>query len=205
MVLDKLKEMDTKMQELDAKGKELDSKINAADAKENETDAKIKAIEDREQEMNSTLNDLRTRVENSKDAIISTTTSYRGHNYLLSKPILVNVHEANRLCRLYGGYLAEINDKQEFQHLADFSNSSVSGSVSTGVMLGATDEGHEGRWTFLTSGGNMTSFLWNGSEPNGGLRENCLFMWSNQKLMIDSACLIYTSGWQWRFLCEVNA
>ncbi|XP_035827756.1 uncharacterized protein LOC118478382 [Aplysia californica] len=191
MVLDMFKEMDIRMKELKAKDKEFD--------------AKITAIEAREQEMNYKLNDLRTRVENSKDAIISTTTGYRGHNYLLSKPILVNVHEANRLCRLYGGYLAEINDKQEFQHLADFSSSHVPGSVSIGVMLGATDEGHEGRWTFLTSGGNMTSFVWGNSEPSRGANQDCLYISTNSKTMMDEICLKYTSVWQWRFLCEINA
>ncbi|XP_035824522.1 C-type lectin domain family 3 member A-like [Aplysia californica] len=210
MILDRMKEMDTKIKELDAKDKELESKINAIDAKgkeldvkENEMDAKIKTIEAREQEMNSKVNNFRTRLENSKDAIISATTSYRGHNYLLSKPILVNVHEANRLCRLYGGYLAEINDKQEFQLLADFSNSHE--SVTIDVMLGATDEGHEGRWTFLTSRGNMTSFVWEVSQPTGGTDQNCLYLSTTAKKMFDDACLKYSSSWPKRFLCEVNA
>ncbi|XP_012940353.1 C-type lectin domain family 11 member A-like [Aplysia californica] len=172
MILDEMKEMKTKMTEMKTQMTEMDTKFN----------------------------DLRTRVDNSKAAFTEATTSYGNSHYILSKPTFRNVAEGNRLCRLYGGYLAEINDRQEFDYLADYLSHIT--STAEGVMLGATDEGQEGTWRFLTSGGNMSTLVWLPHEPNGGTRENCLCIWKATKLMVDCTCL-HTPVLLAHFLCEI--
>ncbi|XP_005094348.1 uncharacterized protein LOC101850944 [Aplysia californica] len=193
IVLQRVKEMDIRMNVMDVK-------MNALDAKEKEMDTKMNAMDAKEKEMDSKLNDLRTRVDNSKAAIIYKSTSYGGKNYLLSKQILINVPEANRLCRLYGGYLVEINDRHEFDYLVNFAHSHVPGRE--GVIIGATNEGHGSSWTFITSGAHMSTLVWESGQPNGG-SQHCLYFWTNLKQMFDDPCLKYSSNWPVRFLCEV--
>ncbi|XP_005103183.1 C-type lectin domain family 10 member A-like [Aplysia californica] len=151
-------------------------------------------------QMEIKLKDLSTRVENSKGAITLASTNYRGHHYFVSEQLWGNVFEANRLCQLYGGYLVEINDRQEFDFLIDFLNKHT---YLERVWVGATDKHHEGTWTFMTSGGYMTTFAWQDQEPSGGSSENCMSLHIGDKEMSDVHCY-QPHPWQMNaLLCEI--
>ena len=90
------------------------------------------------------------------------------HTYQLVTATLT-WHQAKTDAESRGGHLATITSQAEFDHLRSL------GVLPTGdsYWLGATDEGHEGIWTWVT--GEPWSFnLWSGGEPNNQGLENYL-------------------------------
>ena len=65
----------------------------------------------------------------------------------------------------------EVNDEDEFDMVVAFIEKN--GLRNTRIMIGMTDEGHEGNWTYLTSGAPVTFTKWDKGEPNNdGTGEN---------------------------------
>lgn len=147
----------------------------------------------------SCQDNLATRINNSMSAMeLARTEVHRGRFYFLSKRILLNHHEFQSYCNMYGGYLAEINDQEEFDFVQNFTKS----HDKTGdfVALGGTDEGHEQHWTLL-SGGAMNYTNWYPTEPDATTDQNCLFLWKTYRWqMVNWRCfeLRFT-----KFLCEI--
>ncbi|XP_005111903.1 girdin [Aplysia californica] len=211
----KMKEMEREINEMHIKEKVMDATMekmeramNATDEKDKERDAKMKEMERKmsemdvkEKETERKLNDFKKRVDDSISPLLHASTNDRGRHYLLSKKTSVYVFEANRLCQLHGGYLAEVNDWHEFYFLANFVH--THSYDYTYAMLGASDEGHDGRWTFLTSRTGMSTLVWANHEPDGGTTANCLFLGAGMQRMYDGQCHEYSSSWEVRFLCEV--
>ena len=128
--------------------------------------------------------------------------------YLLSSPTNSNVTEANALCATQGGYLAEIDDEEEYHRMQELIMNS--GSLHK-VMVGGTDAHHEGDWRFVTSGGEMTFFDWGPkSHPSTHHNaNNCLFLTHEQGtgtwVMEENTCLVHdVSTMQARIMCEIN-
>ncbi|XP_005106994.1 uncharacterized protein LOC101862063 [Aplysia californica] len=185
MLLTKMNQMNTKMEDMEMKL------------------TNYTALEKRVNHLDAELNDLMLRVEHSKNAITVASDSYGGSHYIVSKLVWGNVVEANRLCRLYGGYLVEINDRHEYDFVAGFVNKQTHFSGVAGAWIGATDEGHEGTWSFITSGGTMSTFVWHDSEPNGGTEENCMVMWMATKKLNDYPCFESDPKQLPALLCEI--
>ncbi|XP_005103184.1 perlucin-like protein [Aplysia californica] len=165
---------------------------------------KLSGLENKVTHLESTLNGLKSQVDNSKDAITLASANYKGSHYFVTEQRYGNAQEANRLCQLYGGYLVEINDRQEFDFVTDFLfNQSVSHPEIIGAWVGATDEGHEGSWRFMTSGGNMSTLVWQHLEPSGGAGENCMNIEIPFKVMNDYPCFRGDGMHLQAILCEI--
>ena len=127
-----------------------------------------------------------------------TSPRYQGNQYFLSKPVVRNVHAADRLCRLVGGYLVQVDDAAEFHFLTNFLKTHA---TSLPVLLGATDEHKEGSWEFITSRRPALYLPWTSGEPSGGRGENCVYTSRNSTWrMFDDLCAgdSFVS-----FVCEV--
>jgi len=167
-----------------------------------EAEVDLKAIMDKMKNMDLALkdqqakiDDLTSQVNRSWSTVFQARSSYGGHSYFLSKPVVRGVDAAIAMCQNYGGYLMEVNDDAEMKFAQQFVKSQLSADNSHHVFLGATDEGSDRTWTFLSSGTVMPAV------HIDGVTENCLALTYGGGLD-DRSC---ESG-QWeRFLCENNA
>ena len=137
-------------------------------------------------------------VNKSKTAIFEAAeANYNGHTYHLSKIIPRDIGEADSLCKLFSGYVAEINDLQELNFASDFVYKKSGVAIHEHVSLGVTQQGHAGQWTYLTD--DKPAFLkWAPGQPNGN--EDCVVFASSTAMMYDYPC--YSSRYT-RFLCEM--
>ena len=59
--------------------------------------------------------------ENGAKAFLAKSTVYRSHTYVLSNRRQANtIHQAQAMCQIIGGYLAEVNDVNEFKFVQNF-------------------------------------------------------------------------------------
>ncbi|XP_012936642.1 uncharacterized protein LOC101846728 [Aplysia californica] len=154
--------------------------------------------------LNAYRDSMTSRLDDSLQAITDGRVFYQGGQYVLSKPFVSNVAMAGSLCRLFGGYLLQLNNPAEYtvvsQLIRDYSNGDM-------VAVGATDEAVEGTWNFLQSGTAMsTSFLeWASQQPDGGRTENCLYLSTNRTSGLaqayDDLCSVWSVD---RFVCEIR-
>ena len=77
--------------------------------------------------------------------------------------LTLNYPTANTRCHEHGGYLAEINDKEEFKFiinevLSGLDDSTVQAFKVQGLRIGAKWSGTRdvGNWVYMTSGGDVT-------------------------------------------------
>jgi len=167
--------------------------------------SKVKTLEVNQDDLISRLDAAQTELQQRREKDNETRTAFaqsiynfRGHQYLLSRPYPWNVPVADVMCRTLGGYLVEVNDEEEFQ----FVQQVLEDSQWTGYTLyGGTDYGHQGHWTYLSSG--QPAFLkWNTGSPSN--RANDKYLYSHKTLgwrMSDDVA-VYTS--EVIFLCEIN-
>merc|ERR1712154_136885 len=66
--------------------------------------------------------------------------------------------EGNTLCLLHGGYLAEINDKEEFDFINNEILSAPADYNDNGIKIGVKWSGTRdfGKFVYMTSGGDVT-------------------------------------------------
>jgi len=99
--------------------------------------------------------------------------------------------EANNICKNSGGQLVEPDNEEVNRYLATLS--------ADNIWIGATDNGHEGRFTWVSSGKNVQMKKWHPGEPNnccGG--QNCAVTNFNKKGHWDDAgCNIKN-----KFVCQ---
>ncbi|RMC09017.1 hypothetical protein DUI87_14018 [Hirundo rustica rustica] len=104
-------------------------------------------------------------------------------------------HEANEDCITKGGTLAIPRNNEETNILRDYGKRSVPG-VSE-FWLGVTDMVSEGRFVDV-NGMALQYFNWDRAQPNGGKRENCVFLsQSSQGKWVDEVCRTAK-----RYVCE---
>ena len=115
---------------------------------------------------------------------------------------MLMVHpEAAAQCHLYGGYLAELDDKAEFDAVRQFTK--LHNPDNSYVALGGTDYHHEGNWTLEETGKPMNYTNFYPGEPNAVAGEDCLYLSEYYRgKMVNYYC--FTLGWM-RFLCEIPA
>ncbi|NXC06010.1 CLC3A protein, partial [Orthonyx spaldingii] len=114
--------------------------------------------------------------------------------YLMSEGTK-HFHEANEDCITKGGTLAIPRNNEETNILRDYGKKSVPGASE--FWLGVTDMVSEGRFVDV-SGMALQYFNWDRAQPNGGKRENCVFLsQSAQGRWADEVC--HTAK---RYICE---
>ena len=152
-------------------------------------------------EQKSDMRSVLTRLDESRDAIMESQTNYGGHAYFLSRPVTWNTHRADSWCRLFGGYLVEVNSQAEYQFVWDWVKGNNFGEW---VFISGSDEGHEGHYTYFHSGRPVDYFSWSINEPNQGTSGNCLHFNINRSAgMFDGVCNDFKSNnGPARFICE---
>ncbi|NXL80915.1 CLC3A protein, partial [Leptocoma aspasia] len=114
--------------------------------------------------------------------------------YLMSEGTK-HFHEANEDCIAKGGTLAIPRNKEETNILRDYGKKSVPSASE--FWLGVTDMVSEGRFVDV-NGMALQYFNWDRAQPNGGKRENCVFLsQSAQGKWVDEVCRTAK-----RYVCE---
>uniref|UniRef100_A0A2C9KPG5 C-type lectin domain-containing protein n=1 Tax=Biomphalaria glabrata TaxID=6526 RepID=A0A2C9KPG5_BIOGL len=117
---------------------------------------------------------------------------------LITKFDLLNL--MSETCATYGGYLTELDSQSELNFVRSFVTSY--GSSYFAVMMGATDEGHEGRWINMHSRTSVVH-LWHPRQPdNAEGREHCSCLWKRFGFAMND-CPCYYSSTEVGFLCEI--
>ena len=143
------------------------------------------------------LNNLESRVNNSQSSLIEASANFINHYYYLSLDMTVSALRARDLCRLYSGYLAEINDEHEFNFITNFLNEN---NVRDYVIVGASDEDVEDTWLYTESRHQVTYFNWLQGQPSETSGEDCMWL-SPERQMVDWHCGRIRDNS--RFLCEI--
>ena len=130
-------------------------------------------------------------------------TQYNGHSYFLSTLTPQNINIAQQLCEMYGGYVWEVNDKAERDHVIKFVKSlDIDTREHKGfLIIGATDTVRSGKWTFRHSGGEMTYLPWASSEPDDKGTSHCIVVNVDNKYFYDVVCVVNLRR---RFVCEID-
>ena len=166
-----------------------------------EMDHTLGAVQRRVAALQAHQASMESRLVNSRSALMAATATYLGRSYFLSRPLRRNMAVADTLCRFYGGYLLEVDDKEEFEFVTNFVQKKLkTATAEVNVGLGSGDEGHEGTWKFRYSSVDARFLSWAVGEPNGSTEENCIFLSGMRSAMYDQPCqgtdLV-------RFVCEV--
>ncbi|KAH9504711.1 hypothetical protein Btru_062622 [Bulinus truncatus] len=131
--------------------------------------------------------------------------SWGGHTYYLSKQLKTTVNESEDICEAFNGYLAEINNYNEFQQIQEFLTKTNDAQY---VYVSGTDEGRENHWVLHHSQQVMTFDQWYSSsqgdwkEPNSGPSQNCIMLYRQFDWhMLDTFC--HQNSGSLYFLCEI--
>merc|ERR1712110_788588 len=120
----------------------------------------------------------------------------------------INATSAQDVCESFGGYLAEINTREEYDFVRSFT-SSILPNTPYYVMLGGTDQGHEGSWTYpdRPGSGNSSSrpltFTDWGPRKSSTKGYDCLYLHVQQGAwrMEDAQCSGTGKG---HVMCEIH-
>lgn len=167
----------------------------------NATQVKLNATATQLDKTRSDLENMKTLRNNSKMAVTVASTSFQGHEYILTRPAVVNVHMMELQCQVLGGYLVEVDDQQEYDVIVKLikeNKITLPGETHPSggwVLLGATDWDSEGNWTYVHSGKPVTFFSWTPGNPsNSGNSEDCMALHLNDPVygINDYPCIINT-------------
>ena len=124
---------------------------------------------------------------------------FRGKRYFVTKNEgRFNIADADFQCELLGGYLAELNDKSEYNFVWNY----CKGLGGVHFFTGGNDIEREGRWTFYHSKNPVTYRNWAGHQPdNNRNNEDCMELRINYGASNDAPCNYPTV----KFICEVPA
>ncbi|KAK6966099.1 C-type lectin domain family 6 member A [Biomphalaria glabrata] len=143
-------------------------------------------------------------LNNFRKAYFKASSCFNNTTYLLSKEdIFYYPSFGQAMCALAGGYLAEINTKQELDYVKNFVASQGFGFWA--VMLGGTDEVQEGKWVNRYSGTPVVPF-WYRTEPDDTIhQQNCQCMFKPYSWELGDIACVYNSKQDVGFLCEVES
>ena len=127
-------------------------------------------LKDFQRDMNGQFRMLGVGVDKSRFEISGT---YRNTLYLVSKTQAVfNIANANKFCRESGGYLVELDDKEEYQFVKDLVTR-IGGANS--FWTGGNDIDSEGTFVYYNSKKPVPPNLWSSPQPdNAGGHEDCM-------------------------------
>ena len=131
----------------------------------------------------------------------STTTYYNAHYYTIyTDPVPMNITYLRNKCEDIHGYLLQLNGDGEFNMIKQFIRN-VNYGESMNIVLGITDEGNEGTWTYFHPENRLTPYTqWHYNQPSGSTVNNCAILYTLDMEMYDIIC---TAGYKVRYICEV--
>ncbi|CAL1548225.1 unnamed protein product [Lymnaea stagnalis] len=210
MLLELESEMNNKLQKLENVFKNLTAQSTQTENELQKLENDFKNLTAQSTQTENKLQKLETKLHDLESTIFKTSTVLNGHQYYLSLYEPHSAVNAEMACEALGGYLAEVDDKNEFDFLKTLIGAPAAHGQS--FLLGGTDEGHEGRWVNRHSGTPLGYTSWLQGTPDNnlfnGLTENCqtiLYIASvNDFVMNDLSC--FNSNIEtikFYFICEV--
>jgi len=172
-----------------------------------EAEVDLKAIMDKMKNMDLTIQSQKTKIDEltsqcaghsntSWSNIFTASSSYGGHSYFLSKPVVRSVDAAIAMCQNYGGYLMEVNDDAEFTFGKNFVLQHLAKGDTHYVYLGATNQQDGKTWRFINSGGVMDFTKLSDPAPSDSSKHCLALAYGSMGADCSSA--------QWeRFICEI--
>lgn len=125
---------------------------------------------------------------------------FRSHRYYMyTKAQYFTSNDAHFHCHMYGGYLAEINDAEEFNFVRNFIKEK--GAKFYEVVIGGSDEDQEGKWVYPYSNTTATYLNFTAGQPDGGRGANDLCYWRDGNYLMSDCYPTLSSAWT--FLCEI--
>ena len=108
-----------------------------------------------------------------------------------------NIEDSDYQCELLGGYLAELNDRNEYYFVFNY----VKDLEGIKFMTGGNDREVEGKWKFYHSQTDVIYPNWYRGQPDSaGGNEDCLMIRINFGASNDAPCDVTA-----KFICEVPA
>ncbi|KAI8778015.1 mannose-binding protein C [Biomphalaria glabrata] len=124
---------------------------------------------------------------------------YNNKKYVISKFPYQSSVEAMTYCKAFGGYLAEVNDNNEYTALQNFVLNTQTVDI---VLIAGSDAITEGTWNFQRTGGPVPILDWCPGQPDNLGEEDCLNLWKKYGgKMNDLPCGFRSS--EDRFMCEL--
>ncbi|KAI8745571.1 C-type lectin domain family 3 member A isoform X2 [Biomphalaria glabrata] len=123
--------------------------------------------------------------------------------YLSKETVSVISKEAQQTCYRHGGYLAEIDNIEEFKFVKEF----VRKSDYNAVYISGTDKVKPGEWRNSRTGEIMKYIKWHSvGEPTKNEGQNCLVYWKDYRYEIGDLQCSYTGSRNKRygFVCEME-
>ncbi|XP_055880944.1 uncharacterized protein LOC129925311 [Biomphalaria glabrata] len=153
--------------------------------------------------LNSTIQEfetLKSRINVSKHSYFKISDVYNGKRYYLSQyERIANMAASMATCILYGGYLAEIDDGDEFSFIKGFVRKSRGIRL---ILVGGNDEETEGTWMFEHSKKKVDNFFIQSDRKSRDY--NCLFLFDKQRwYATDHSYYLNNEDWITRFLYEI--
>uniref|UniRef100_A0A2C9KXL5 C-type lectin domain-containing protein n=1 Tax=Biomphalaria glabrata TaxID=6526 RepID=A0A2C9KXL5_BIOGL len=144
---------------------------------------------------------LQAQIEAIEDLAFYPSLIYGGKKYLIAQ--LFFQTQSSRVaitrCGAFGGYLAEIDDTDEYAALKTFINNTPNVNM---IMISGSDAATKGTWLFQRTGQPVPVIDWAPNEPNLVEEENCLYLWRDfDNLMMDDACEYIP--FDTTFMCEI--
>ncbi|CAL1546033.1 unnamed protein product [Lymnaea stagnalis] len=137
------------------------------------------------------------------ELMFTSSTVRNGHRYLLStKDNRVTAPVAAATCVFFGGYLAEIDDVDEFLFVQSFVNS----SDFQMTLIAGTNDSPNGTWVIQRTNQPMPFTKWGLGQPIGSSGVNCAYLNSHYNWDMDvySCYNLETAYNFWpRFVCEL--
>ncbi|KAI8794976.1 C-type lectin contains IgSF and conserved C-type lectin [Biomphalaria glabrata] len=126
--------------------------------------------------------------------------SFRGHRYYLnSRTYFFTPNDAHFRCHMYGGYLAEIDDAEEFEFVRSFLKTKNPRFYE--MLLGGSDEAQEGQWVFPYTDRPVKYFNWTIGQPDAGRGANNQCIWRDGNYLMSDCVPLMT--YDWSFVCEI--
>ena len=121
---------------------------------------------------------------------------FQGRRYCVTNAVAsFNIRNADFLCEVMGGYLTEIEDKEEYDFLFEF----LKGVGGDDFFTGANDIDEEGVWTYWHSEKPVTYVNWASGQPdNNENDEDCMEIQIGLNGLNDWPCTTNA-----KFVCEV--
>ncbi|KAK6969964.1 mannose-binding protein C [Biomphalaria glabrata] len=142
---------------------------------------------------------LKNQVENVNNLLFHPPLFYNNKKYVISRVTYQSSEEAMTYCTAFGGYLAEVDDKNEYAALQKFVVSTPGVDM---VLIAGTDASKEGTWKFQRTLAPMPVLDWCAGQPDDRNVEDCMTLWKSYGTKMNDIGCDFRSA-DYRFMCEL--